>query len=221
VLDVASGKGDFIKVLVKSLKSYLEIIGIDVTRYTEAAGGIFPTEDVRFIQMDAAQLGFSDESFDTVSISSSLHHLENIPLCIGEMMRVLKAGGHIIIRETHQDIQAAPQLTDMQLHHWVAEVDSALGGTHNKTFTRQQIIELAKGLKLRCAEFYDIANTDTDPRDKAAIKGTEAIIDRYMRRAAGLLDDKALRRRGEELLRRLHRVGIQWEPELIIIGEKR
>jgi len=42
------------------------------------------------------------------------------------MKRGLGSGGYLIIRETHQDVQTEPQRTDMYIHHWVAEVDSAL-----------------------------------------------------------------------------------------------
>jgi SAM-dependent methyltransferase len=220
VLDVATGEGDFIKTLVRCLRGYGEVIGIDTIEYTKAAGTIFNAEDVRFVQMDAGRLGFGNERFDTVSISSSLHHLENIPQGVGEMVRVLKPGGHLVIRETHRDIQAEPQLTDMYLHHWVAEVDSALGSTHNRTFTRQELVDLAEGLGLSDVELYDVSNTDSDPRNEVNLKDSERVIERYMRHAEGLSGHRALRRRGEELRRRLHRVGIQWEPELIIVGEK-
>lgn len=221
VLDVASGEGDFIRTLVGSLKSYVEVIGIDIFEYrTKVAGSIFCAEDVRFMQMDAERLGFANESFDTVSISSSLHHLESIPQCVGEMKRVLRSGGHIIIRETHRDIQAEPQLTDMQIHHWVAELDSALGFTHNRTFARQELIDLAEGLGLCNLEFYAVSNTDLDPMDEAAIKESEEVIERYIRYAEGLAGYRALKQRGEDIRRRLRKVGVQWEPELIIVGEK-
>ena len=220
VLDVASGEGDFIKTLVEHLGSYVEVTGIDVLKYTRAVGSIFYAEEVRFVQMDAGRLGFGDECFDTVCISSSLHHLENIPQCVGEMRRVLKPGGHLIIRETHRDIQAEPQLTDMYLHHWVAEVDSALGFTHNRTFARQELIDLAEGLELCEVELYDVSNLDSDAKNEANIRDSESVIERYMQYVEGLTDRRALRRRGVDLRRRLHRVGVQWEPELIIIGEK-
>jgi len=220
VLDVASGEGDFIRTLVENLRSYVRVIGIDITEYTKAAGSIFYAKDVRFIQMDAERLGFCDESFDMVSISSSLHHLENISLCVREMKRVLKPGGHLVIRETHRDIHAESQLTDMYIHHWVAEVDSALGSTHHGTFTRQELIDLAEGLGLCDVEVYDISNTDLDPMDEMAIKESDEAIERYMRYVDRLPGHRALRKRGEELRQRLHRVGIQWEPELIIIGKK-
>jgi SAM-dependent methyltransferase len=220
VLDVACGEGGFIKTMVEYLNGYVEVIGIDTIEYTRAAGSIFYAEDVRFVQMDAERLGFGDERFDTVSISSSLHHLENVALCVGEMKRVLKPGGHLVIRETHRDNQAEPQCTDMYIHHWVAEVDSALGIPHNRTFARQELMDLAEGLGLCSVEFYDVSNLDSDPKDEVNIKESEDVIERYMGHVGELSGHRELRRRGEDLLRRLRRVGIQWEPELIIVGEK-
>jgi SAM-dependent methyltransferase len=218
VLDVATGEGNFIQTLVQSLKSYVEIIGIDAIKYTKAGESVFCAEHVHFCQMDAERLGFEEESFDTVCISSALHHLKNIPLCVAEMKRVLAPGGTLIIRETHQDAQTEPQLMDMYIHHWVAEIDSALGFTHNRTFTRQELVGFINGLGLCDLVFYDISNTDLDPLDGTAIQESEAAIDRNIRYAKGLSGYKTLKTRGEELRRRLHQVGIQWEPELIAVG---
>jgi ubiquinone/menaquinone biosynthesis C-methylase UbiE len=222
VLDVATEEGDFITTLARNLKSYVEIIGIDIIRYTKVAESIFYADNVWFIQMDTEWLGFEEESFDTVSISNGLHHLEDIPRCVGEIQRVLKSGGHLIVREMHRDIQAEPQLTDMNIHHWVAEIDTAGGYPHNKTSTRQELVDIVEGLDLCNVVFYDISNTDLDPMNEAAIIENEGIIERYIQYAgdAKLPGYKAYRQRGEKLQQQLRKVGIQWEPELIIVGEK-
>jgi ubiquinone/menaquinone biosynthesis C-methylase UbiE len=220
VLDIATGEGEFIRTLTRTLKSYVEIVGVDTLEYTEAARNPFQAEQVHFVQMDAGRLGFGDECFDMVSISSSLHHLGDIQQCLGEMKRVLKPGGHLIIRETHRDVQAEPQRTDMDIHHWVAELDSAFGYTHNRTFARQDLIELVEGLGLCNLMFHDVVHTDMNPMDEVAIRESEEVIDRYIRHAEKLPDHRTFVQRGEELRRQLHRVGIQWEPELIVVGEK-
>lgn len=92
-LDVATQEGGFVRILAESLKSYTEIVGIDISEQAiETAQSAFDQENIQFIQMDAEQMGLEDESFDTVSISASLHHLANIPPVLTEMKRVLKAG---------------------------------------------------------------------------------------------------------------------------------
>jgi SAM-dependent methyltransferase len=220
VLDVATGEGQFIRSLVAHLLDYQDITGIDTVEPTGATGSPFQAENVRFVQMDAAHLAFEDESYDTVTLSSSLHHLEDIPRCIAEIKRVLKPGGQLIIRETHRDVHSAPQRTDRDLHHWVAEIDTAFGERHNLTFARQELIDLAGGLGLHHLTFYDIPNTDLNPLDATAIRETEAVLDRYTPYARGLPNHEALEQRAEELRQRLHQVGIQWEPELLIVGQK-
>jgi SAM-dependent methyltransferase len=220
VLDVATGEGEFIRALMEHLESYVEIVGIDVYAYAKAAESVFCSERVCFCQMDATRMGFANCSFDTVSLSSALHHMQNLPRCVAEVKRVLKPGGTLIVRETHQDVRTEPQGMDMYIHHWAAEIDSKHGYTHNKTFTRQGIIDFVNGLGLRHVRFYDIPNTHLDPRDEAAIQDSEAAIDDYIRYAQDLADYCTLKTRGEALRRRLHQVGIQWEPELIAIGIK-
>jgi ubiquinone/menaquinone biosynthesis C-methylase UbiE len=100
VLDVATGEGEFAATLAGNLGSYAQIVGIDVLEYGQHEESIFCAEDVHFLQMDAGRLGFEDASLDTVSISSSLHHLQDVPRCLGEMVRVLKPGARWINPQT-------------------------------------------------------------------------------------------------------------------------
>ncbi|NOR83250.1 MAG: methyltransferase domain-containing protein, partial [Ardenticatenales bacterium] len=167
------------------------------------------------------QMGLEDESFDTVSISASLHHLANIPLVLAEMKRVLRLGGRFIIAEMHRDGQTEAQLTVVYLHHWVAEVDSALGRVHNSTLTRQEFVDYVESVGLCNVEFRDSSDTDSDPMDETGIEQLEGLIDRNIQRAEEVSSYRELKRRGEELRQRLHEVGAQSEPVLIVIGEKR
>ena len=220
VLDIATGAGTFVATLARYLKSYTGIIGIDTLAYTQAAEDTFGTAKFHFARMDATKLAFEDQCVDTVSISSALHHLDSISQCLAEMERVLRPGGHWIIRETHRDVQTEAQRTDMAFHHWVAEIDTALGYTHNKTFSRQALVDLVRGLGLCRVTFYDIPNMDMDPMDETAIRETETAIASYIGHAKGLPGCETFKRRGEALLRQLHEVGIQWEPELVVVSEK-
>ena len=96
VLDVATGRGGFIDTLMKTLKAYDSFVGIDYCpsneskKDMESAKKRFEGKPVQFLQMNAENLEFEDESFDTVSISHSLHHLANIDRVMTEMKRVLK-----------------------------------------------------------------------------------------------------------------------------------
>jgi SAM-dependent methyltransferase len=44
-------------------------------------------------------LALPDESFDLVTCIGTLHHIPNVSLVVGELARVLRTGGHMILRE--------------------------------------------------------------------------------------------------------------------------
>ncbi|MBD3305487.1 methyltransferase domain-containing protein, partial [candidate division KSB3 bacterium] len=189
VLDIATQAGGFVQLLMDHLQGYSEIVGIDVdARAIQTARNILGRAGVRFLVMDAERLGFADGRFDTVSISASLHHLSNVRRVLGEMRRVLKPGGHFILAEMHRDAQTAAQRTAVSLHHWVAEVDTALGRLHNRTLARQEFVDHIARLGLRDVACYDAVDTDSDPLDQARIAGLEALIERTLQRAQGASD---------------------------------
>jgi SAM-dependent methyltransferase len=218
VLDVATQEGGFVKILMDHLKSYAEIVGIDICeRAIERAQRTIRQPAVRFQVMSAERLDFEDGSFGTVSISASLHHLSHISQVLKEMKRVLKPGGHFILAEMHRDGQAEAELTSVYLHHWVAQVDAALGQVHNPTLARQELADYAR-LRLSHVALYDRTDRDSDPMDEARIAQLEDLIERTIRRAEAASNCKVLVERGEELRQRLHKVGAQKEPILVVIG---
>ena len=106
--------------------------------------------------MNAEELIFDENSFDTVCISYSLHHLENLNTVLGEMMRVLKTNGHLIIQEMFSDDdQSDAKITDMLAHHLGARIDRMEGIPHYDTFSRQQLTDMVNGLRLSRVEIYE------------------------------------------------------------------
>lgn len=55
---------------------------------------------------DVRRLPFADESFDGVVVVDALHHFPDAPTVIGELLRVLRPGGRLVIEEP--DLQYAP-----------------------------------------------------------------------------------------------------------------
>lgn len=100
VLDVACGTGD----LAIELGSHSEarVCGTDFCRpmldlaalKTERTGLSIP-----YIESDALQLSFADESFDAVTIAFGLRNLSNLNYGLTELRRVLKPGGKLIVLE--------------------------------------------------------------------------------------------------------------------------
>jgi SAM-dependent methyltransferase len=221
VLDVATGQGGFADYMAASLQDYTNIIGIDNSqRVINAAQQNVARENVYFILMDADRLGLGDESLDTVSISNSLHHMANLARVLAEIKRVLKPGGRCIISEMYRDEQTPAQLTHVYLHHWWAQVDSALGITHHETYTRQELVDILAGLGLRNLALHDHAELDNDPQDAQVIEKLDQVIDTYVQRAEKTPKYETLKQRGEALRQRLHDVGFHAATHLIAVGEK-
>lgn len=221
VLDVATREGHFVKILMDNLKSYSEIVGIDIDEQAiQTASEKIVHEHVKFLVMDAEQLEFENESFDTVNISASLHHIANIQQVLGEMQRVLKIGGQFLILEMHRDGQTEAELTSVYLHHWIAKIDSELGYLHNRTLSRQEIVDFATRLGLREVKYYDYHDKDSDPMEQTKINQLENLIERTIQYAERTKYYKTFKERGDELRQRLYKVGAQSEPRLIIVGRK-
>ena len=221
VLDVATQEGHFVQFLTRNLQSYEQIVGIDVDQEAiKKAQETIRDTKIQFLIMNAEQMDFANDSFDTVSISASFHHLPNIQQVLVEINRVLKSGGNFILAEMHSDGQTDAELTTVYLHHWVGDVDGALGYLHNHTLGRQELVAFVESLGLKQVEYYDVNDRGTDPMEKVNIGRMDELIDSCTRRAEAAVTYEKLRKRGEELRQRLHKVGAQSEPRLIVIGKK-
>ena len=217
VLDVATGRGNFVGFLLEGLASHDEIVGIDndpeaEARFTDAFGD---RPGVRFEQMNATALAFEDGRFDTVCVANSLHHFADPAAVLREMRRVCRPGGSVVVLEMCRDGQAEPQLTHVELHHWWAAIDTLDGKVHRETFPRAEVMGLIASLGLSDLRVDDIADTETDPMSHETAEELDPVIDRYIGLADGHPD---LQARGEELRRRLHDVGFLVATSVFAVG---
>jgi demethylmenaquinone methyltransferase/2-methoxy-6-polyprenyl-1,4-benzoquinol methylase len=96
VADLATGTGDLALALQKKLPD-AEITGVDfLPEMLERAKQKGLRQPVL---ADAMNLPFSDGSFDCVTIAFGLRNLENWTAALGEMSRVIKGNGHLLVLE--------------------------------------------------------------------------------------------------------------------------
>ncbi|MHA2043055.1 MAG: class I SAM-dependent methyltransferase, partial [Candidatus Thorarchaeota archaeon] len=159
VLDVGTQHGNFINVMMKSMKDYKAFVGIDISEEDlEKAREEITDESVEFKLMNAEKLKFEDDTFDTICISHSLHHLDHKDAVLGEMLRVLKSGGYLILQEIFSDDdQSEAQRTEILTHHMDARIDRMEGIPHFDTLTRNQIKEIVKRLGMSTVEVFETA----------------------------------------------------------------
>jgi ubiquinone/menaquinone biosynthesis C-methylase UbiE len=219
VLDVATGGGGFIHFLLEGLKDYTEIIGVDNNERAAAAfdEAFKDRQNIHFQTMDAVRLDFDSASFDLVCISNSLHHFDDPLAVLHQMERVLRPGGHLLVSEMYCGGQTETQMTHVHLHHWWAAVDTVNGVTHHQTYRREQLVELVSGLGLKETALYDLSDTNDDPRNPEISAELNPVFDRYIQRAEGHPD---LQARGEELRKRVAKIGFHSASTLVIVAKK-
>lgn len=216
ILDVATGRGDFLLTMQQQLGSFGSGIGIDVKPFEEWEAEKFSELPITFQQMDASHLDFADASFDLVSISNSLHHVPDPCKTLAEMVRVLKPGGYFIMYEMFTDNQTTEQQTHTLLHQWWAKVDTASGISHRSPYTREELVKLIECSELGHWQILEDADLSGDPFDPETLNIVDKNIDRYLAKTR----DADLINEGVSLRQRLSSVGYQSATELFALGEK-
>lgn len=126
VLDVACGTGDLSLELAQNGKG--SVIGTDFCRpmlavAQEKNGGIATA--IPYVEADAMQLSFADNSFDAVTIAFGLRNLPNYDNGLKELNRILKPGGTLVILEcSHPPLPGFRQL----YHFYFGRVLPRIGG---------------------------------------------------------------------------------------------
>lgn len=105
ILDIATGSGQFIQILISVTNHYSEIIGLDThIKAIERAKEQIQFENVSFVAGDifnVQDLGL----FDIITLSNSLHHFGDVDGLFNQMKSLLKPSGIIIINEMINDHQ--------------------------------------------------------------------------------------------------------------------
>jgi ubiquinone/menaquinone biosynthesis C-methylase UbiE len=143
--------------MMDTLKDYDSFIGIDISQADlEKARSKFEDKPVEFEIMNAENMAFSDDTFDTVCLSYSIHHLEDPKMVLTEIKRVLKPGGYLIIQECFCDgNQSEAKQTDIVIHHWNAKLDTLRDLPHFNTFTRKRLRALVQSMKFDTVEIFE------------------------------------------------------------------
>lgn len=223
ILDIATGKGDFIRFL-KELGDSKTITAIDQNEaYGKMIGEAFPDIDVSYKVMDALNLEFDDCTFDTVSISNSLHHMPDVDRLLSEAYRVLKTNGFLIVREMFSDkgSQNEAQITQHMMHTYKADIDTKQGIIHNHPLLRSEIIEYIKKLKSKNVHIIENSRPQKDhPADEKMINNVIKMLDDIIEGIKTKAGYEELITQGDIVKERVKEYGIEAPATLFIIIEK-
>jgi demethylmenaquinone methyltransferase / 2-methoxy-6-polyprenyl-1,4-benzoquinol methylase len=104
VLDVATGTADLALETVKRINGVEQIIGVDISNEMLAIGRKkIAAKNLQHVislkEGDSENLPFQDNTFDAITVAFGVRNFENLEKGLGEMLRVLKPGGKVIVLE--------------------------------------------------------------------------------------------------------------------------
>ncbi|MCE7747022.1 MAG: class I SAM-dependent methyltransferase [Candidatus Heimdallarchaeota archaeon] len=232
ILDIGTGGGGFVGFLKQALKSFDSFIGIDLNEEKlKKAEKRFGTI-AQFKKMNAEKLDFQDETFDVVSMASSLHHLERPEEVLKEMFRVVKPQGYLIIQEMYSNLtQTEAQLTTLQDHHFGAKIDTLLGEYHRETYTKEEIKGIVSILNAEELEIFDSTRYPKclfceekeqcdNPMDKELIQSQIKYLKSSLEKISDYPEYEQLEKEAKKIEQDLRKNGITDASILFILAKK-
>ena len=107
VLDMAGGTGDIGERIVNASLGYAEVVVSDINPdmlrvgQERARNWRYPAQ-ASFVEANAEELPFEDNSFDAYTIAFGIRNVPRIQTALNEAHRVLKRGGRILVLEFSQ-----------------------------------------------------------------------------------------------------------------------
>ncbi len=224
LLDVGTGIGNFIQLLLDVSRKYGEIVGIDTSdRSIEIASNNFKDyKKIKLVKMDANSINYQDNYFDFVCLSNSLHHLDNIKNILFEMERVLKPSGMILIHEMVADELTIAQKSHKMLHHLSAEIDREFGMTHNDTFAKAEIAQvLSDNSNCEIADSWVMDFEQDFTCSKEDIEELIKILDRIVSRVKEPERVEYYIKKAEDMKKYFFKNGYAPAPQLMYVLKKR
>ncbi len=185
LLDIAVGRGDFLKFAISSFHSWKRAAGIDTDPETLQ---IAHQSLRKFFRDSCQRLSFGHAFFHRVFRYDYHVKCTCITLRISnhlftETFRVCKPDGLIVINEMLNENHSRLQEPYMLYHRFIAEVDNQLGRYHHEPFTLKELLAMVKNSGLNTLDYFIHEEVTGDCLNKDEI---EAMSER-MRRKVQLL----------------------------------
>jgi demethylmenaquinone methyltransferase/2-methoxy-6-polyprenyl-1,4-benzoquinol methylase len=109
-LDLCCGSGDLAQLLARELGTSGQVVGLDFSQEQLAiarqrAASHYPPLNIEWIEGDALNLPFDNNSFDCATMGYGLRNVIDIPCCLAQLQRVLKKGSKVAILDFHRPSQ--------------------------------------------------------------------------------------------------------------------
>ncbi|MDR4886832.1 methyltransferase domain-containing protein [Fredinandcohnia sp. QZ13] len=152
-LDIATGGGHTANALAPLVG---KVTAFDLTPEMLAAAEKFINGNghlnVEFVEGDAENLPFSDETFDIVSCRIAPHHFPNITSFVSEVSRVLKTGGQFLL-----DDNVAPE--NDEFDKFYNTVEKKRDYSHFRAWKKSEWLQMLENEGFEIQELYRFEKT--------------------------------------------------------------
>lgn len=219
ILDIGTGNGNFINIITSLNTEFNSAVGIDVLDSSiKSCQANFNNEKITFMKMDALNIDFEDNTFDIVTLSNSLHHLDDISVILKEMERVLAPGGAIIICEMISNNLTKKQKSHLAMHHFAAEIDRERGSTHFETFTDKEILNhLSEKSSLDIKDVWELSTPNTREINEKETEWIFETIDRVQGSVEGSKKIEYYRKKADRIKNYIRKYGFDSATQIIAV----
>lgn len=228
VLDVATGAGGFLTKVEKYLSNPEKMIGIDTNQNAlDIANKNLSEKGYEFFCMNGTQLDFNAGSFDVVTMSNSVHHFSNPEEILGEMIRVLKPDGLLLIYEMVRDGVTSKQKSHVLLHDFWGKIDTQLGVCHNPTFKNDELKNLLTSTNELNLLFTEVEvideNNQEEENEEEMLEEIRGVLDRYVNLAItnNLSNLEEISKEAEYIMDYVQTEGFDSAPEYYYLLKKK
>jgi ubiquinone/menaquinone biosynthesis C-methylase UbiE/catechol 2,3-dioxygenase-like lactoylglutathione lyase family enzyme len=153
VLDVATGGGHVANALAPLVK---KVVAFDLTQEILDVAGRFITDNghqnVNFVQGDAENISFADESFDIITCRIAPHHFPNVTSFVKEVARTLKPGGQFLLIDN-----VVPE--DDEMDQFYNEVEKRRDYSHHRAWKKSEWLHMLEEQGFEIDEWYRYPKT--------------------------------------------------------------
>lgn len=219
VLDIACGSGNFTKRLVTHLKSYTSVTGLDIKPgLKDDFLNNINSQQISFVTSPIADYLQQANTFDTVSISNALHHLENVQDILAQFKNLLNTNGILIINEMYSDNLSPAQESQRDLHTFMANLQRLAGEYHRGPFSTQEIHTLIQNAGLHIQHTFKVSHENAPVKTGPEAAHTYAKrIQTALEKLYGQNPPTDVINQFEDLKTRATQVGIGTPPQLTFV----
>jgi SAM-dependent methyltransferase len=210
ILDVAVGRGEFLKFALGSFRSWRSAAGIDIdSESLLVANNEFSNSPVILILGSALSMPFTNRYFDTVTMSNTLHHIEELPRLFNETARVCKSHGLLVVNEMLNEDYSETQETYMLYHKFIATADNQQGHYHREPFALKELLGIVKNDGFKLLDYFIHTETSTDLTNDAEIEAMSVRLRNKVSLLKGSDYYYLYENKVKDIINRFKRTGIQ------------